>query len=241
MRVGNNIAFRRIMKKGEISENAATYKGVALKSIFFLLMTVAGAIGSLAIGYLNPEAYVKLFIVAIFSTTILSLIAMLAVNACKIAGTLYCLAEGTLIGATSLLVSLVGEGCVSVALLATLLVFAVVTLLYVTNVVKVNNGFMRFLSLFAISFMLFVILYYIYSLIANVSLDGVTIFLSLISIFLASLYLFFDLEHIRQVVEGGYDKRYEWNAAFGLTFTLIWLYVEMLRLILIIFARSNRN
>lgn len=241
MRIGNNVAFNRILRKGERSENVATYKGVALKSFFYLLITIAGAIGSLALGYFNPEAYLTLFIIAGISTTILALVAMLVPNACKVAGTLYCIAEGTLVGATSLLVSLVGEGSIAIAILATILVFAVVTLLYVTNIVKVNNGFLKFLSLFALSFMIFFILYYIYTLVAKVSLDGVTIFLSAISIFLASLYLFFDLEHIRQVVEGGYDKKYEWSAAFGLTFTLIWLYVEMLRLILIIFVRSNRN
>ena len=57
--------------------------------------------------------------------------------------------------------------------------------------------------------------------------------------FIATLYLFFDLEQIRQTVEGNYPKEYEWMASFGISFTLIWLYVEILRLVVIVFARHD--
>ncbi|MBQ6816913.1 MAG: Bax inhibitor-1/YccA family protein, partial [Bacilli bacterium] len=37
----------------------------------------------------------------------------------------------------------------------------------------------------------------------------------------------------------GCPKEYEWTASFGLAFTLIWLYVEILRLIILIVGRDN--
>lgn len=63
--------------------------------------------------------------------------------------------------------------------------------------------------------------------------------ISAITILLASIYLLMDLDNIRLVVEGGYPKAMEWYAAFGLTFTLVWLYVEILRLVAVIFADRN--
>ena len=240
MRLGNNIAFNRILKDNEFAENQATYKGIALKTFFYLLVTIASAIGGLLLGNYYPEAYVVLLIIASATTFILSIISLLVPRACKITGTLYCIGEGLLLGIVSYVVSIFLEGAVSVALLATILVFAVVTLLYVTNIVKVNNKFMKLLSIFVISFILFMIVYSIYAAITgNYAGFGLSVLISLLSIFLATLYLFFDLEKIRQVVEGGYDKSLEWSCAFALSFTLIWLYVEILRLAIIVMDRRS--
>ena len=241
MRIGNNIAFRRVLRDGSVdSVTPATYKGIAFKTLFFLLLTIASAIGGLVFGSFFPEAYIIMIIVASFSTFILSIISMLSIRACKITGSLYCIAEGLLLGIVSYAVSIFLEGAVSIALLATILVFAVVTLLFVSNIVKVNNKFMKFLTIFAISFILFMIIYSIYCAITGAwGGFGMSLLISLLSIFLATLYLFFDLEKIRQIVEGGYDKSLEWNAAFGLSFTLIWLYVELLRLVIIIADRRS--
>ena len=40
-----------------------------------------------------------------------------------------------------------------------------------------------------------------------------------------------DLDTVRMVVEGRYPKEYEWYASFGLAFTLVWLYIEILRIV----------
>src|SRR5574344_2066543 len=52
MRMNSNIVYRRLLKENEAAGEyeVASYKGIALKSLFYLLMTVVGAIGSLAIG-----------------------------------------------------------------------------------------------------------------------------------------------------------------------------------------------
>ena len=241
MRIGNNIAFRRILREGsgEVVEQAS-YKGIALKTLFFLFLTIASAVGGLLFGSVYPEAYIVMLVVASLSTFILAIISMLSIRACKVTGSLYCIAEGLLLGIASYAVSIYLEGAVSVALLSTILVFAVVTLLFVSNIVKVTGKFMRFLSIFAISYILFMIGFSIYCAITGGWASfGLSLLISTVSIFLATLYLFFDLEKSRQIVEGGYDKSLEWNAAFGLSFTLIWLYVEILRLVIIIADRRR--
>ena len=54
---------------------------------------------------------------------------------------------------------------------------------------------------------------------------------------LASLYLVLDFDYIEQGIRNGVPQRYAWTAAFGLVVTLVWLYLEILRLISILNRR----
>ncbi|MFA5542678.1 MAG: Bax inhibitor-1/YccA family protein, partial [Bacilli bacterium] len=121
----------------------------------------------------------------------------------------------------------------------------VVSTLYFSRIVKVNSKFMRFLLLFSIStiltyFVVFILNLIIPTVIAPlIANTGVSILISVVMILLASLYLMFDLEQIRQVVEGGQPKNMEWYVAFGLIYTIIWLYIQILRLVAIIMSRDR--
>lgn len=234
----SNLVFKKLFGVDrDLSYETCTYKGIAGKTIFFLLMTVLGA--ALGIGLLQfaPNALVVLLALSGILTLVFSIVAMCFPRQSKVFGSLYCIFEGMLVGLVSMLcMSLIG-GAVSIALLSTIAVFAVVTLLYTGNVVKVNGKFMRFLTIFAISFIVGCLVMAIFSLFTEINF-GLTLLLNAITIFLASLYLFFDLENIREVVEGEYPKMYEWFAAFGLAFTLIWLYVEILQLVIRIADRN---
>lgn len=244
MRFGDSNAVFRRMAKTNITENVngevCTYKGISLRTLFFLGMTILGAALGIGMALFIPSVLIPWLIVSGILTIIFSLIAMISPSKSKVFGTLYCICEGSTIGLLSLLCSVFVEGAVSIALLSTIAVFGVVTLLYVSNIVKVTNKFMKFLSLFAISFIVCVIIISIMSLFLEISL-GLSIAISAITIFLASLYLFFNLEHIRQIVEGNYPKEYEWYGAFGLAFTLIWLYVEILELVVKIASIVDRR
>ena len=204
-------------------------------------MTILGAFGGIFLAIQNTQLYVALLMVGLIGTTILAIVSMLSVKACKVTGTLYCLFEGLSIGVLSLLCAMVLEGAVSIAILSTIAVFAVVAFLFVSNIVKVNSGFVKFLMIFVISYMVSMLMFWIFSLVGLFQPSwGFTLLISAVTVFIATLYLFYDLENIRQTVEGGYPKEYEWMASFGLAFTLIWLYVEILRLVIVIFSKSDR-
>ena len=55
--------------------------------------------------------------------------------------------------------------------------------------------------------------------------------ISLIAIVLAVLNLVLDFDYIEKGVAQGAPARESWRGAFGLTVTMVWLYVEMLRLL----------
>ena len=63
-------------------------------------------------------------------------------------------------------------------------------------------------------------------------LFGVAI--SVFAVILAAAMLILDFDFAEQGVKNGIPERYSWIAAFGLVVTLVWLYIEMLRLIAIL-------
>ena len=58
--------------------------------------------------------------------------------------------------------------------------------------------------------------------------------ISLFAVGLASLFLILDFDMIEKGIAAGAPERESWRAAFGLVVTLIWLYVEFLRLLAIL-------
>jgi uncharacterized YccA/Bax inhibitor family protein len=57
------------------------------------------------------------------------------------------------------------------------------------------------------------------------------IIFSLVCIGLASMYLVLDFDMIERGIRNGADQKFAWYASFGLMVTLVWLYVEILRLL----------
>lgn len=238
----SNIVYNRILNSDiEATDyEVATYGGVAKKTLFYLLMVFLGAFGGILLAGINANAYAAILGIACMTTFIFSLISFFSPRACKVTGSIYCLLEGVIVGFVSLVYGAVANGAVMAALVSTLMVFTVVATLFVTNIVKVNSRFYKFLIIFAVGFILSQLaLWLILTVTGQQYGFGLTLGVSAITVFLATLYLFFDLEHIRQIVEGGYPKSYEWYTSFGLVFTLVWLYVEILRIVAIVF--NNRN
>ena len=63
--------------------------------------------------------------------------------------------------------------------------------------------------------------------------------ISVVMVVFAAFFILVDLSEITMLVDGKMDKKLEWNAAYGLSLTLIWLYLQFLRLFAIIFSRKR--
>jgi uncharacterized YccA/Bax inhibitor family protein len=135
-------------------------------------------------------------------------------------------------------------GVVQQAVLGTLVAFAVMLFLYKTNIIKVNGRFQKM-------FMVAMVSYLVIGLISLVSalfgvgggwgfygVSGIGIVFCLLGVALASFSLALDFEAITQAVRYGAPERESWRLAFGLLVTLIWLYLELLRMLTIL--ASNR-
>lgn len=216
--------------------DVASYRGVAGKIFLFLALVLVGALTGIFLALESVESVGVLLPVAAIVAFIAAIVAFLAPKTTKISGSIYALAQGYVVGLISFAFEAMVSGVVLVTLISTFTVLLVVATLYMTNLVRVNSTFVRFLYTFAISVLLTMFIVFILSLfIPNVAIamstPWIMIGVSFIMVFLATLYLFFDMEVIRQVVEGGFPKQMEWYASFGLVFTIVWLYMELLPLI----------
>lgn len=240
----NNPVYKRALSQAEgaidISYEASTYAGVARKVLFYIALVVIGAVGGIALMASNSDLFVNLLILSLATTGIFAFIGFLIPSAAKFFGSIYCLGEGLLVGVVSLVFDTAAPGVVLAALLSTVVVVAMVATLYLTGLVKVTNTFLRFLLIFAISILLSMFLLWIISIFVEIKFNfAISALVSAIMIFLCILYLFYDLDMIRRIVEGGAPKKLEWYVAFGLVFTLIWLYMELLPVLVRLMARRD--
>lgn len=242
----SNIVYNKIEKMNEevAYEGAtATYKGIGLKLLYYIGITVVGAILGIVLLFQAPDLLISGSIVAGIVTLICAIIAMSSPKASFVAGTIYCLFEGIFVGAVSLLFEGIVSGIIITAVLGTLSIVLVIGILYTTGLIKVTNGFYRFLLMFGIGFILCSLLLGLLSLFpafnSIFSNFGVIVLVEAISLLLASLYLIADLHQATLIVENGSPKVYEWMAAFGLAYTVIWIYIQVLRLIAVIASNNN--
>ncbi|MCL2556129.1 MAG: Bax inhibitor-1/YccA family protein [Firmicutes bacterium] len=224
------------------SVGTAKYSGIALKSIYFIVLTFIAAVGSF-IGsvFLIEQGNIGLLIGLLIGSSIVSIVcafvAILNPYATKIAGSIYAVAQGFVMGFTALMFWSLGfSGEVFSALFATIGVFGIMMILYATGIIRIGSGFRKFMISALIAAIVVNLLMFIISLF-SASLSNLfygngwfSIGISIIMVVLASLMILLDLDRMTQIVQGGLDKKYEWIAAFGLLITLVWLYMEFLRL-----------
>ena len=149
---------------------------------------------------------------------------------------LYAFFEGLLLGAVSAILELKFGGIVMRAVLLTLSVFMAMLFLYRSGIIKVTRKFA--MGVFAAT--AGIALVYLFSFIGGMfgmemsflhGNSNLSIGISLLIVAVAALNLVLDFAFIEQASASGAPKYMEWYGAFGLMVTLIWLYMEILRLL----------
>lgn len=228
----------------------ATYAGIGIKVGIYIALTLVSAflfvalLPTLLVN--NPVLATSLLITCLIAAVISSFVAAFRPRSAGLAGGVYCVTEGAVVGLVSALFEAVVQGIIIMALLATILTLAVVALLYFTGVVRVTARFHRFVLVALISLLASQLVFFVLSLfvpsVALVFYDnfGLQLVISLVFVAVAALCMFTDFDNMTNIVENGLSKNYEWYAAYGLMVTLIWLYMEFLRIALIL-ASNNRD
>jgi uncharacterized YccA/Bax inhibitor family protein len=165
------------------------------------------------------------------------MISMFKPNLAKIFGPVYAIGYGFAVGAISKGYETFYNGIVLQAVLATASVFAVMLVLYRTRIIKVTDKFRRTVIFATLGVMVLYLGSFIFSLFGGSLpfLNGDNMALSILfSVFvcgLAAMNLALDFDFIERATASGMPKTYEWVAALGLVVTLVWLYLELLRLL----------
>jgi uncharacterized YccA/Bax inhibitor family protein len=157
----------------------------------------------------------------------------------------YAAVEGVFVGGISRYFEFVYSGIVVQAVLGTLAAFGAMLLAYRSRVIRATPKFRRTLIVATIGYFIFGLVHLVgvwlglWQSVYSAENGVLALGLGLIGVTLASLFLILDFDFIEQGVRNGLPQRYAWTAAFGLTVTLIWLYLEILRLIYIIRSISE--
>lgn len=257
-----------IRKLGKVQDRAsegegATYKGIAMKCLYFVLLTVAGVVLSYVLpGILGGEAIpleangvtysftmaeIGIVIVAAIFTVITPMVAWLIRPAIPVVGSLYSIGQGYLIMWS--VNKFLGDykEIAFFALVITLALVFTMAILYATRIIKVNQKFKTVITvLFAASIVSSIAIAVLYAIpatraVAQVFTNNfaISIISSVLGIIIATLFLLSDFDAVEKTVEHNLPKKYEWAAAYGLIFTVIWLYLKVLNLLLKVTQKSK--
>ncbi len=154
--------------------------------------------------------------------------------------TLYTVAQGVFLGGISAFYEAAYNGIVGQAVLATLAVFATSLFLFRSGKVRVTPKFTRGLLLGLVGYLVFSLLNVVLMLFrvgggefGPLRSGWLGIAVGLLAVGLAAASLIVDFDSIKRGVDAGVPAKLAWSAAFGLIVTLVWLYLELLRILAI--------
>lgn len=159
----------------------------------------------------------------------------------------YAGAEGLMVGGFSSIMERMHSGIVSQAVIGTLCVVAVVLFLYKTGIVRASARATKIFLVAITGYLLFSLVNFglmvtgaiqdPWGLRTSVTIPGTDIplgiALGVFAVILGAYSLIMDFDFIENGVASRLPEKYGWTAAFGLMVTVVWLYIEILRLIAI--------
>jgi uncharacterized YccA/Bax inhibitor family protein len=159
-------------------------------------------------------------------------------NWARVLAPIYAIGEGFFLGVISKAYENAYDGIVVQAVGATVGVFAVMLVLYRTRILKVTDRFRRIVITATLGLMAFYLVAFVVRLIAGAdsvsflqSASALGILFSVFAAGLAAMNLAIDFDFIERGSKQGLPKSMEWFGAFALVVTLVWLYLELLRLL----------
>lgn len=223
----------------------ATYKGITLKTVFLLFISViVAAVMAFALPTIlanNPTVYVTTLVISSIVGFISVMVGRLSERKAKYASVIYSVCEGLFLGSLSFLAELAVPGAVTTAVFTTLVLFSVMLVLFGTGVMKVGSKFRTIcfgLTLGALGIML--VMGILSMFIADYAQYlTIIIIIEAFLLFYGVITLSLNFAEAQNVVERGASKNAEWSVALGLMVSIVYIYVEVIRLIILLAQRKD--
>jgi uncharacterized YccA/Bax inhibitor family protein len=235
----SNPALNEKAFKGQVAfGEAMTLQGTVNKTGVLLLCVVATAAWTWGLSHSNqPEAALPWMIGGVVGGLVVALITIFKQSWSRFTAPIYALLEGLALGGISALLETRYPGIAVQAVGLTFGTLFVMLLAYKTGVIRATERFKvgviaatgGIMVFYLISMVLRVFFHFQIPVIYSGGIWG--ILFSLFVVVIAALNLVLDFDMIETGVNGGAPKYMEWYGAFGLMVTLIWLYLEILRLL----------
>ena len=252
--LNSNPIIRKLSKVEETdAENCCSYTGIQMKLVYFMLMIFVGVIfNAFMAGRWGGEVFVLqeqgivftsheaiVVVIAALLLVISPILATFIRITIPVTGAMFCASTGFVIGWAGTTFGKEYAQTIWMALILTAIVVMVMGFLYWTGKVQVTKKLRTVLTVLILSTiggsLVTVILALIpatrgfVSKLAENSLLNIAA--SLIMVVVAALFLLVDFDEVKRSVDEELPKKYEWSAAFGLAFGVIWLFFKILELI----------
>ncbi len=235
----SNPALNEKAFKGQVAfGDAMTLQGTVNKTGLLLLCVVATAAWTWGLSHSNtPEAAIPWMIGGLLGGFVIALVTIFKKTWSPFTAPLYALLEGLALGGISAVFEKTYPGVAIQAVGLTLGTLFVMLLAYKTGVVKATQGFKVGVIAATGGIAVFYLAEMVLSFFFHVQVPAINgsgpwgIAFSLFVVVIAALNLVLDFDMIETGVRGGAPKYMEWYGAFGMMVTLIWLYLEILRLL----------
>lgn len=252
--LNSNPIIRKLSKVEETdAENSCTYSGIQTKLIYFMVMIFVGILlNAVMAGRWGGETYVLkeqgivfttheaiAVVIAALTLIVSPVLASLIRITIPVTGALFCASTGFVVAWAGTAFGKEYAQTIWLALILTAIVVMVMGFLYWTGKVQVTRKLRTMLMVLILSSIGGSLVTGILALIPatrgfvaglaeNATLN---IAASVIMVVVAALFLLVDFDEIKRSVDEDLPKKYEWSAAFGLAFGVIWLFFKILELL----------
>jgi uncharacterized YccA/Bax inhibitor family protein len=240
-------------------QNCCTYAGISRKLIIFTAMVVAGVLMNLLLKFTGSTVTIEGITVTKGQMAFLALagvimlicpfISIFFVGAIPVTGSLFCMATGYVLSWAGGTFGGEYAATIRLALILTAAIVLTMSYLYRSGIVRNGNKVRTVVFTLVFSMVIGGILVFIGALIpATRNFVGqlmtnplLNIGISAVYVVIGALFLIVDFETIDRVVADELPKKYEWLAAYSLAFSIIWLYLKVLEMLLRLRGSSDKD
>ncbi|MGO1193013.1 MAG: Bax inhibitor-1/YccA family protein [Nesterenkonia sp.] len=218
---------------------AMTYDDVIRKTVTSFAVLLVGAGVAVTLATMMPGAAMGLALVAVLAGLVLGLVNAFRREPNPALILAYSATQGFFLGALTWVLEIEFPGVAVQAVTATLVVFGTVLALFKSGKVRATPKLNKMFFTALIAYAVFSLLNLGLMLFTDIGMFGMRsgwlgVAIGAFAILLATYSLVLDFTNIQEGVDAGVEQKYGWAAAFGLTVSLVWLYVEILRVIVIL-------
>jgi len=216
-----------------------TVNGTINKTGILLLIMVAVGAWTWQTMLNDPALGRTLMLTGMFGGLVVGLVVAFKPKFAVAGSMIYAVLQGLFVGGVSAIFEARYPGLVSQAVGLTVAVMFAMLFSYRTGLIKVTETFKKVIVFATMGIAVF----YLFSLVAHFGFGAnisyfntenasmLSIGLSIFVVGIAALNLVLDFDFIERGSEQNLPKHFEWYGAFGLMVTLVWLYIELLRLL----------
>jgi len=222
-----------LVRGEDTATTAMTLQGTINKTFCLLFICVVGGM----LSWTNPQAWLSYIWIIAIGALAIAIWTAFKPSVSTFTAPIYAFLEGTLLGAISAMYNAQWNGIVFNAVAITILVFFFMLALYKFQIIRVTSGLAKGIVVATLAVCVLYIGSWLLSLFGVstaylTSSSPLSIGISVVVCAIAAFNFLLDFEFINQMTSKYAAPKYmEWYAGFSLLVTLVWLYLEILRLL----------